>query len=80
MEYKLYFKHNRKSIPEHTECTIKKDGVLVVATGFAVLCKTDQFDKRIGRKISLARALKTGGFNKKTKTQIWEQYKKTHKL
>ena len=82
-EYKVKFDHRRgySVLKDSTRCTIdnivKKRYEYRVSYGKAYLHPKDNYDKNFGRKLSLARALKNGGFNTKERTLFWEAYFKT---
>ena len=61
-----------------TVSTIKIDGQLLVS-GFSVCSLKDNFCRANGRKLSLARAIKDGDFDKTTSKKIWEEYRKNCK-
>lgn len=50
----------------------EKDGTERTTTGEAHLHPNDQYDKRIGRKIALAQALKRSGLTREERRQVWE--------
>ena len=60
-------------------CEITKRGFIPVTKGISTLNPADSPNKIIGRKISLARALKASSFSKEVKKQIWDLYFKTCK-
>lgn len=64
------FKH---IVPFETQCFIRKQDTLI-ATGFASCSDSDNFERAIGRKVSLSRALRNAGFDKITRRFIWEHY------
>ena len=43
--------------------------------GTALCHKKDQFCKAVGRKLSLARALRIAGLSKEQRKQVWEDYR-----
>lgn len=58
-----------------TECMVLvmgEDGPEKASMGVAVCSRGDNFDRKVGRKISLTRALKK--FDKSFRTMTWEQY------
>jgi hypothetical protein len=63
-----------------TECFIYKvegDEKVIIATGHAKRMHDDGFQKDIGRKNSLTKALRNAGFDKPTRTEMWRTYKST---
>lgn len=67
-----------------TRCTIRpqKNGahyVLAIGEGISACHPGDQFNKVIGRKLALARALKDAKLNKAERTAVWDAYRKTHR-
>ncbi len=83
---KVIYRYRRTSGGEvHTACllftysninSLPNDLNLQTArsAGFAKCVSTDQFSKDIGRKLTLARAMKDAELFKDTRTQVWEQY------
>ena len=71
------FEHkNLMSPPYHTKCTVSTlDRAAAVGVGFAHCRSTDQFNKEIGRKLSLLRAMQNCGLNREERYQIWEGYR-----
>jgi hypothetical protein len=62
-----------------TLCQVYKllqDERQLISSGTAVCGPLDQFQKEVGRKVSLTRALQTIGpcLNKKLRTEIWKEY------
>ena len=73
------------TIPPATLCTLHRapcivngskpcDTIKEVFIGAAVCSLKDQFQKAIGRKIALARAMKHGSLDLQTRTGLWESY------
>lgn len=59
-----------------THCVVEKDGE-VISEASAFCSSLDKFEKSKGRKLALARAIK--GFEKETRTVIWDLYRSTVK-
>ena len=59
---------------EGTYCEISDRLGITVSKGHTELCPSDNYDKNFGRKLSLARALKNGGFSTPERTLFWEAY------
>ena len=57
-----------------TYCRITDEIGASVSSGKTVLHTNDNYDKNFGRKLSLARALKNGGFSTPERTLFWEAY------
>lgn len=55
-----------------TECYIESGDDIISA--YAYCHPEDAFNKAVGRKIALTRALRAWKFNKKLRTKIWKQY------
>lgn len=76
--YQVDFFHMRKDKPEHTLCIIEytnSSGELVrKSLGNAILSDSDQYNRKKGRKVAFARALKSANFNKLERTSLWNQY------
>lgn len=53
-----------------TICSVYQDDKLLNA-GIANLSENDQYDRRIGRKVSLTRALKGTALSKAERTVVW---------
>ena len=74
-EYIIRWKHNVQSDDINpvtmTECHIKLNGI-ITSSGYSMLSKKDQYNRRIGRKVSLTRALRV--FPKNTRRLFWEAY------
>lgn len=60
-----------------TICSILKEDDSFVGAGNACLHDHDHFCKETGRKLSLARALKTANLPKEERTVVWEIYRNT---
>lgn len=58
-----------------TDCFIKLNNH-VLTEGHTKCSKNDRFNKKIGREISLKRALDYDIYSKEFKTKVWEIYKK----
>lgn len=73
--YEVQFVHY--SNDKQTHCNVL-DGETVVVTGIAQCAPQDNFSRATGRKVSLARALRS--FDRDTRTKFWEVYfSKTNK-
>ena len=80
-EYQVDFDHVRGDNAifylghEGTYCEISIDnGDVKVAKGHTEINPSDNYCRNFGRKLSLARALKNGGFNKDERTEFWKMY------
>lgn len=60
-----------KPVRGYTVCTVKVEGEEDLS-GEALCSAQDVFNKEVGRKISLSRAIQ--GFPRETRKQIWEAY------
>lgn len=82
VRYKVAFAYGQHCWDERvTYCFLKEgEGENVVGYGVASCAPGDNFNKVIGRKLALARALKDAGLNKAERTAIWEQFKASHKF
>ena len=67
-DYWVKWFHNVKE--GATVCTLDKDEN-VAGTGLAELSVNDQYDRSIGRKVSLTRALTNADISRKERTEIW---------
>lgn len=69
---------NKKNVRIGTRCILQNDFEEVV--GVSLCHKNDTFDKEIGRKLSLKRALEEAvTVSKAERTQIWENYRHSTK-
>ena len=59
-----------------TFCKVDNDGVL--SSAYTVYRPDDSYDKYIGRKIALGRAIKH--YPKNVRAKIWDIYKSKHKV
>lgn len=57
-----------------TYCAIFKNDALIVED-YALCSLVDTFCKETGRKLSLARAMRSADIPKEERTEIWEQYR-----
>jgi len=76
--YTIKWKHHQKPITgkAHTECQIiDTDSETVLAGGIATLSEKDQYDKNIGRKVSLSEAMDNLSLSKEQRAKIWEDYR-----
>jgi len=71
-----HFTDEDGSQPKGTQCRISDTtpSHTVLAVGQTILSKKDQFDKKIGRKLSLKRALEAGSVSKQERKVIWNNY------
>jgi capsule polysaccharide modification protein KpsS len=80
--FRISFKHeaffeqdgNPAWIHHRTTCTILDADMNVLAQGCASCCGLDNFDKAIGRKIALTRAISILQLEKEKRRQVWFQY------
>jgi hypothetical protein len=83
-KYKVEWEHLRDSTIEirATKCKITEIETNLIAQGFAFCSNKDQFNKDIGRKISMKNALMSGfttdlevlNINKEKRTIFWKTY------
>lgn len=84
VKFKVIFTHTNKEDYKGTTCTIRrisnynnpedsKEEILVATN--AICNPKDNFDKEVGRKLSLKRALEKVGFSKPVKQIFWNAYK-----
>jgi len=62
-----------------TVCNITKEGFVPFVNGESILAHGDRMNKKIGRHISLTRALKNTNWNKQQRKNIWDSYLSTQK-
>lgn len=55
------------------------EGPCIRGYGIAMCHRNDNFDRRVGRKIALARALKSAGLGKEDRRAVWREYRLTHR-
>ena len=76
--YKVKWEHNRiDGMQTNTVCTITDTSFVdsvIVAVGCSYLHPQDHFSKNVGRKISLAKALKKWAVDKRMRKQVWQAY------
>ena len=70
---KLSKKVEQTPIEKATTCIIFNEEGVRVSSGVANVHPKDNFNKEKGRKISLARAIKT--WDKEYRSQVWEEYR-----
>ena len=83
VEYWVSWMHNNntnsyktKHLPSSTECTIQNQSVSALkGVGLATMSKLEkQFNKDVGRKISLKKAMTDLNLNKTVRTLFWNEY------
>ena len=85
LEYKVSFSidwvyivvSNKTVEAKRMTCTIEKKHVTKsdpIVTGQTICGPSDTFDFSVGRKISLARALKKAGFPREMRKRFWDAY------
>lgn len=72
--YEIVFKHYDDDAGRITECNMieDEDYEKPVSVGYAWCCPEDQFNRNIGRKLSMSRTIKD--LPVETRTAIWEAY------
>ena len=68
--FDLKFHH---SVPYYTDCVVWR-GELLIGEGHSYCSLMDNFDRKVGRKLALARAI--AELDKDTRTEIWKEYMK----
>jgi hypothetical protein len=68
--FRVVFKHGEKK--DYTECYIINESGVIVSTGASYCSRSDEFCRRIGRKLSLERALRS--FDRPVRTKLWDAY------
>lgn len=74
-EFKLKFNYYTFD-DNDVECILylkNKDNYDVYACGYAICSHLDQFVRKIGRKVALARTLKEYGFSREDRTEVYKQ-------
>lgn len=66
--------HKREGDEKGTSCIITKVEGEPIAVGKSLLAMGDTFDKKIGRKLSLTRAMKAAEFSREDRKNIWTAY------
>ena len=80
VKYKVSFSYGKYCFDKGvTRCYVQDESGLTLGLGEASCAPQDQFNKVIGRKLALSRALRDAGIPKAERTEIWEQFKATHK-
>ena len=75
--YKLFWRHldiNESQNEKLTWCIIENTASGVQHVGEAICSSKDNYNKEVGRKTSLTRALKEAGFSKKSRRDFWNFY------
>lgn len=72
-EYEVTFQHFPKGRGKGTTCKIK-NSFSFYKRGATLLHPKDNYNYNIGRKLSLARALKKGFFTKDDRKLFWDKY------
>jgi hypothetical protein len=70
--YKVSFRHC-EDVERYTVCRIDGDGWDALAEGMAI-CKNDNYERSIGRKLSMARAIEFLGLDKPSRSIFWSEY------
>jgi len=70
-KFEIEFHHNKNECK--TTCIVQNRFNGLVSTGEVTCGKNDNFEKKIGRKISLTRAIET--LPRENRILIWEDYK-----
>lgn len=71
--FKVKWNHDREK--RETICTLSRGSV--TSNGHALCSPNDNFNKDVGRKVSLSRALES--FDKEERTHVWDNYRKLTK-
>ena len=66
MKKRFYYLRDKNNAPVITVCLLVVDGFREIARGVSICSKDDQPNKKIGRKIALARARKAMGIKSNT--------------
>ena len=61
-----------RGVKGYTSCILRDDHGNEIARGAATCAWEDRFNKSIGRRLSLTRAIQ--GFDRPTRTKIWQTY------
>ena len=80
-DYRISWVHNMdgaRDFAKGTKCIIKDKEGNTIGVGYAVLSEKDQFSRKIGRKVSLSRALKSSNLDKMYRKGIWDLYRSNH--
>lgn len=68
------FRHEREKSNPTTECHLRMDGQEKAWIGISRCDARDSFQKHVGRKISLTRALESAKLDRETRQDIWMEY------
>jgi hypothetical protein len=83
-KYKIGFTYSDRGITYCRVIQIKNFGdnqiAILSGIGYAQCYAKDVFERKIGRKIALARALKGAGISRSERTLVWEQFIKQCKV
>lgn len=68
-------KEAKQTHPFKTTCSIMTSKENCVASGEATVSPEDNFNYESGRTISLTRAMNNAGFDKATRSMVWDAYR-----
>lgn len=70
----FFYKYNEVGQPKVAMCTITSKDNELLAEGVAAVSKTDQFQRKFGRKICLQRALKQLPLSQAERKLVWDKF------
>ena len=73
--YEVRFQHDVEG--GKTNCTVLqpcKNGLEVVSIGASTVSVDDHYNRKLGRKLTLKRALQSSDLTKEERTSIWKDY------
>lgn len=73
-EYSFKVHHNLKANPQTTVVEMVDAEDKVFGVGVATVGSKDQYNRKLGRKIALTRALTNSKISKESRTEIWHDY------
>lgn len=87
-DYKISFQHNvrtkkkrmrftsiTKPVSYNTCCIIQDKDGKTISKGCSVVSPKDNYEKSVGRKLTLGRALRSAGFSYEERQAVWEEYR-----
>ncbi|MFA5154148.1 MAG: hypothetical protein WC554_16480 [Clostridia bacterium] len=72
--YRIRWFYPKDKKSQRTVCVLSSETSELAITE-AKCIKTDEFNKEIGRKLSLSRALQTANVKKEDRSKIWDVYR-----
>lgn len=75
---RIQFRHDQEGLEDgcsaQTKCSLVDRNDEVIGTGWAYCVQGDQFNKEIGRRLALTRALSNSELDKESRRSVWVAY------